>query len=101
MKEWDFKETSSKFRKVFGFTLENLKKADAKRIPVEEIDFTEQIINREMANLAKSMKVDKSEADEKAGYPPKCNAGYEVSEDGKKCVPIKKDEAGWKKKKTK
>lgn len=66
-----------------------------------EVDFTEQIINREMANLANSMTIDKSKADEKAGYPPKCNPGYEVSPDKKKCIPIKKDEAGWKKKKTK
>ena len=29
-------------------------------------------------------------ADEKAGYPPKCNPGYEVSEDGKKCIKITK-----------
>ena len=71
------------------------------KVKITEIDFTEQIIDREMANLAKSMKVDKSEADEKAGYPPKCNPGYEISPDKKKCIPIKKDEAGWKKKKTK
>jgi hypothetical protein len=71
------------------------------KIKITEIDFTEQIINREMANLAKSIIVDKSEADEKAGYPPKCNPGYEVSPDKKKCIPVKKDEAGWKKKKTK
>ena len=69
------------------------------RVKITEIDFTEQIINREMANLANSMTIDK--ADEKAGYPPKCNPGYEVSPDKKKCIPIKKDEAGWKKKKTK
>jgi len=36
-------------------------------------------------------------ADEKAGYPPKCNPGYEVSEDGKKCVKIIK---AWNKKKS-
>ena len=71
------------------------------KVKITEIDFTEQIIDREMANPAKSMKVDKSEADEKAGYPPKCNPGYEISPDKKKCIPIKKDEAGWKKKKTK
>ena len=71
------------------------------RVNIVEIDFTEQIINRETANLANSITVDKSEADEKAGYPPKCNPGYETSPDKKKCIPIKKDEAGWKKKKTK
>ena len=71
------------------------------KVKITEIDFTEQIINREMANLANSMTTDKSEADEKAGYPPKCNPGYEESPDKKKCNPIKKDEAGWKKKKTK
>jgi hypothetical protein len=38
------------------------------------------------------------EADKKAGYPPKCNSGYCVSEDGKKCVPIKKNKAKTKKK---
>ena len=32
------------------------------------------------------------DADKKAGYPPKCNPGYEVSEDGKKCVPTAKAE---------
>jgi|TARA_R110002051_G_C8622179_1_gene483530 hypothetical protein len=37
-------------------------------------------------------------ADEKAGYPPKCNPGYEASEDGKKCIPIKKNKATHKKK---
>ena len=40
-----------------------------------EIDFTDQI--------------KKLQADKKAGYPPKCNSGYEVSDDGKKCVKIK------------
>ncbi len=49
-----------------------------------EIDFTEQI---------------QLKAEEKAGYPPNCNDGYEASEDGKKCVPIKTDEAKTKKKK--
>jgi len=39
----------------------------------------------------------KSKADEKAGYPPKCNEGY-VEKDGK-CVPV--SDSGWKKKKTK
>ena len=38
------------------------------------------------------------EADKKAGYPPKCNEGYEVSEDGKTCVPIEESEAKKKKK---
>ena len=41
-------------------------------------------------------------ADEKAGYPPRCNEGY-VEKDGK-CVPVEntedKDEAGYYKKKT-
>tara|TARA_Y100000310_G_scaffold2008_1_gene2513 strand:- start:270 stop:455 length:186 start_codon:yes stop_codon:yes gene_type:complete len=60
------------------------------KIKITEVDFTEQILNRQ-----------KLAADEKAGYPPKCNSGYEVSPDKKKCIPIKKDEAGWKKKKTK
>ena len=32
-------------------------------------------------------------ADEKAGYPPNCNAGY-VEKDGK-CVPLKKEEASF------
>jgi hypothetical protein len=66
------------------------------KIKITEIDFTEQILNRQMAKLAEEL-----EADEKAGYPPKCNPGYEVSPDKKKCIPVKKDEAGWKKKKTK
>jgi hypothetical protein len=38
-----------------------------------------------------------SKADEKAGYPPKCNEGY-VEKDGK-CVPV--SDSGWKKKKSK
>jgi hypothetical protein len=47
--------------------------------------------SKEYDNLWKEMK-----ADEKAGYPPKCNPGYEPSEDGKKCVKIAK---AWNKKK--
>jgi hypothetical protein len=43
------------------------------------VDFTEQI--------------KKLEANKKAGYPPKCNEGYEVSEDGKTCVPVEESEA--------
>jgi hypothetical protein len=42
-------------------------------------------------------KKQKSKADEKAGYPPKCNEGY-VEKDGK-CVPI--SDSGYKKKKGK
>lgn len=57
------------------------------KIKTTEIDFTKQILNRQL------------KADEKAGYPPKCNPGYEVSPDKKKCIPVKKNEAGWKKKK--
>ena len=73
------------------------------KIKITEIDFTEQILNRQMAKLAEDCEeeLDQNEADEKAGYPPKCNSGYEISPDKKKCIPIKKDEAGWKKKKTK
>jgi hypothetical protein len=33
-----------------------------------------------------------ADANKKAGYPPKCNTGYEVSDDGKKCVPTSKEE---------
>jgi len=90
MKEWDFEETApeqSKLWGMLGFTLENLRRADAKHVPIEEIDFTDQI---------KKMK-----ADEKAGYPPKCNPGYKVSPDKKKCIPTEEGDAGWKKKKTK
>ena len=36
----------------------------------------------------------RSESDDKAGYPPHCNEGYE-ERDGK-CVPITKQEAGFK-----
>ena len=68
------------------------------KVKITEIDFTEQILNRQMAKFREEMQM---KADEKAGYPPKCNPGYEVSPDKKKCIPIKKDEAGWKKKKTK
>ena len=35
-----------------------------------------------------------AESDDKAGYPPNCNEGYE-ERDGK-CVPITKQEAGFK-----
>ncbi|MAH49800.1 hypothetical protein CMI37_28505 [Candidatus Pacearchaeota archaeon] len=47
-----------------------------------EIDFTEQI--RQLR------------ADKEAGYPPKCNPGYKVSEDGKKCVKIEEEKASQK-----
>ena len=49
-----------------------------------EIDFSEGIegVRERIQELA---------ADEKAGYPPKCNAGYEVK-DGK-CVKIEEDTA--------
>lgn len=50
-------------------------------------------------NLWEDLKKEQAIADEKAGYPPKCNPGYEASEDGKKCVPMKKDKAAHKKKK--
>ena len=50
-------------------------------------------------DLWEDLKKEETLADEKAGYPPKCNSGYEASEDGKKCVPIKKDKAAHKKKK--
>jgi len=45
---------------------------------MKEIDFTEQILEYKEEGLL---------ADEKAGYPPKCKPGYEVSDDKKKCVP--------------
>jgi len=45
---------------------------------MKEIDFTEQILEYKEEGLL---------ADEKAGYPPKCKPGYEVSNDKKKCVP--------------
>ena len=48
---------------------------------MKEIDFSEQILKYKEDGLL---------ADEKAGYPPKCKPGYEVSEDKKKCVPVKK-----------
>ncbi len=53
---------------------------------MKEIDFTDQITQYKEEGLL---------ADEKAGYPPNCKPGYEVSEDKKKCVPLKKysDEA--------
>ncbi|MAM17524.1 MAG: hypothetical protein CME35_00975 [Gramella sp.] len=50
-------------------------------------------------DLWEDLKEEEALADEKAGYPPKCNPGYEASEDGKKCVPVKKDKATHKKKK--
>ena len=53
---------------------------------MKDIDFTDQIIRYKEEGLL---------ADEKAGYPPNCKPGYEVSKDKKKCVPLKKysDEA--------
>ena len=48
---------------------------------MKEIDFSKQILEYKEEGLL---------ADEKAGYPPKCKPGYEVSGDKKKCVPIKK-----------
>ena len=48
---------------------------------MKEIDFTDQITQYKEEGLL---------ADEKAGYPPNCKPGYEVSKDKKKCVPLKK-----------
>jgi len=48
---------------------------------MKDIDFTDQILKYREDGLL---------AEEKAGYPPKCKPGYEVSEDKKKCVPVKK-----------
>ena len=48
---------------------------------MKEIDFSKQILEYKEEGLL---------ADEKAGYPPKCKPGYEVSGDKKKCVPVKK-----------
>ena len=47
---------------------------------MKEIDFSEQILEYKEEGLL---------ANEKAGYPPKCKPGYEISEDKKKCVPVK------------
>ena len=55
---------------------------------MKDIDFTKQILQYKEDGLL---------ADEKAGYPPKCKPGYEVSEDGKKCVKVAK---AWNKKKS-
>ena len=57
---------------------------------MKEIDFSEQILKYKESGLL---------ADEKAGYPPNCKPGHELSKDKKKCVPIKKftDEAKTKK----
>jgi hypothetical protein len=41
-------------------------------------------------DLWEDLKKEEALADEKAGYPPKCNPGYEASEDGKKCVKVTK-----------
>jgi hypothetical protein len=56
----------------------NKKYTDKKREAIE-IDFTELILQ--------------AKADKKAGYPPKCNEGYEVSGDGKTCVLVEESEA--------
>jgi len=47
---------------------------------MKEIDFSGQILQYKESGLL---------AEEKAGYPPKCKPGYEVSADKKKCVPVK------------
>jgi hypothetical protein len=47
---------------------------------MKEIDFSEQILKYKEEGLL---------ANEKAGYPPKCKPGYEVSKNRKKCVPVK------------
>lgn len=57
---------------------------------MKEIDFTEQILEYKEEGLL---------ADEKAGYPPKCKPGYEVSNDKKKCVPKKESTGAHKTKK--
>ena len=57
---------------------------------MKEIDFTEQILEYKEEGLL---------ADEKAGYPPKCKPGYEVSKDNKKCVPKKESTGAHKTKK--
>ena len=46
---------------------------------MKEIDFTEQILKYKEDGLL---------ADDKAGYPPNCKPGHELSKDKKKCVPI-------------
>ena len=53
---------------------------------MKEIDFTDKILQYKEKGLL---------ADEKAGYPPNCKPGHELSKDKKKCVPIKEfsDEA--------
>ena len=53
---------------------------------MKEIDFTDKILQYKEEGLL---------ADEKAGYPPNCKPGHELSKDKKKCVPIKQfsDEA--------
>tara|TARA_R100000458_G_C8245077_1_gene223228 strand:- start:516 stop:1190 length:675 start_codon:yes stop_codon:yes gene_type:complete len=57
---------------------------------MKEIDFTDKILEYKDKGLL---------ADEKAGYPPNCKPGHELSADKKKCVPIKEytDEAKTKK----
>ena len=57
---------------------------------MKDIDFTKQILQYKEDGLL---------ADEKAGYPPNCKPGHELSKDKKKCVPIKEftDEAKTKK----
>jgi hypothetical protein len=49
-------------------------------------------VNKKEAPSSEKDKPLSADADKKAGYPPKCNPGYEVSKDGKKCVPIAKTE---------
>ena len=66
-------------------------------MPKQILDIKESKITYN--DLWEDLKKEEALADEKAGYPPKCNSGYEASEDGKKCVPIKKDKAAHKKKK--
>ena len=74
-------------KKVFSIYKKGVRLKEMK-VKITEIDFTEQIL-------------EKAAAEEKAGYPPKCNPGYKVSPDKKKCIPTEEGDAGWKKKKTK
>ena len=57
---------------------------------MKDIDFSKQILEYKEKGLL---------ANEKAGYPPNCKPGHELSKDKKKCVPIKEftDEAKTKK----
>lgn len=51
------------------------------------VEKSQEAVSEDMGGCGCECECSKVEADEEAGYPPNCNEGYMVSEDGKSCVP--------------